>query len=256
VNAKLIHHWSLPSNPGTKCVRAFTRIELAAVVVGMALLSVIALPLLGTTRADSERAACYNNLRQIGRAVRQWSGDHFEEPPWLTSMSDGGTRPDGGMKIGAAWAEYLSLSNELFTPRILACPSDAGVKVASEWGVGPNGLVNPGFRRQAISYLLGLHANSLYPLALVAADFNIRLSGPATGCELAAVNNAYALYSTPPLPPPPAESVRWTNGPHLSGGHLLVVDGSVMFVNSAGLTRTLSTLNSEDNGIHHVLRAH
>src|SRR4030095_13113051 len=98
------------------------------------------------------------NLRQIGIAVRQWSGDHFEDPPWLTSVSFGGTRPDSGTKGTGAWAEYLSLSNEMVTPRILVCPSDGLAKIASNWGSGPNGLVNPGFRQQAVSYLLGLHA--------------------------------------------------------------------------------------------------
>jgi hypothetical protein len=189
----------------------------------------------------------------VGGAVRQWSGNHFEEPPWLTLVSDGGTRPDTGGKAGAAWVEYLSLSNELVAPRVLACPADTRVKIASEWSAGPNALLNAAFRQQAISYLMGLHANAIRPTALVAADFNIWLSGPE-GCGPAAVNNASSIRTIVGSPPPNA--IRWTNGPHLSAGHLLVVDGSVMFLNSAGLTRTISTVNSGPTGNTHVLPAH
>jgi hypothetical protein len=156
------------------------------------------------------------------------------------------------MKSGNAWFEYLYLSNELVTPHLLACPSDSGVKVASQWSTGPNAFVNGPFRSQAVSYLLGLHANSIRPMAIVAADFNVQLF-PGGSCGPAAVNNALSIF-TSPSPPPESESVRWTNGPHLSAGHLLVVDGSVMFLNSRGLTRTVSAQNSTDN-VHHILRA-
>ena len=179
--------------------------------------------------------------------------DHSEVPPWLTFVSDGGTKPNSGGKAGAAWVEYLSLSNELVTPRVLACPGDTGGKVASDWGTGPNGLLNPGFRQQAISYLLGLHAYAERPMALVAADCNIRLVGPF-GCGPTAVMNASGIVTTVGSPPP--ETAQWSTGPHGSAGHLLVVDGSVAFLDSAGLTRTLSMRNSTDNGAHHVLRAH
>ena len=39
-------------------------------------------------------------------------------------VSRGGTRPDSGFKAGNAWFEFTALSNELVTPRILACPAD------------------------------------------------------------------------------------------------------------------------------------
>ncbi len=48
---------------------AFARLELAALVVMLALLGLLVLPLLAATRADSDRAGCFNNLRLLGRAV-------------------------------------------------------------------------------------------------------------------------------------------------------------------------------------------
>jgi competence protein ComGC len=237
--------------------RAFTRVELLILVATITLLALIAAPVLATSKSDSERAICFNNLRRIGQAVRQWGGDHYEEPPWLTPISDGGTRPDrpgSVVKPALAWGEYLSLSNELATPRVLACPADASARVASDWSAGPGGLLNVNFRNQAISYLVGLHADSIHPRALLAADFNMRLSGNG-GCVPAMVNSCYTI-SAPYISSPP-EAVQWTNGPHGSvAGHLLVVDGSVAFLNSEGLTRTVSTINSTENGNHHILRAH
>lgn len=231
----------------------FTRVELLAVLLAIAVLAILAFPILAATPANSHRAQCFNNLRQVGHAVRQWSGDRFEEPPWLTSVTNGGTRPDTGMRAGAAWTEYLSLSNELVTPRILACPGDAMVKVASEWSVGPHALVNAGFRQQAISYVLGLHANYIRPRAVIAADLNMDFDPGSVGCGPAAVNNASSITLTVGIPS--SARVKWTNGPHSSAGHLLLVDGSVTFVDSENLREVLSGFNSTETGSHHMLRA-
>ena len=230
--------------------KAFTRLELTATVAAVALLSALAAPILGTTRTDSERAACFNNLRQIGRAVRQWSGDYFEEPPWLTSVSNGGTKPVGGMKAAAAWVEYVTLSNELVTPRILACPSDAGVNVASAWGTGSNGLIHPSLRASAISYGIGLHAYRELPRALVAFDRNLLLSSTSESCGPAAANGVARLTVREP------NNNRWTNGVHGLAGHMLLNDGSVRFVNSAGLRSTGSEPGFDDSaGTVHLFRA-
>lgn len=235
---------------------AFTRIELLAVLVGLVVLAALALPVLASSTANSQRAECFNNLRQIGRGVRQWAGDHFEEPPWLTSVISGGTRPDSGTKAGAAWTEYLSLSNELVTPRILACPGDTGAKIATDWSSGPNALVNAAFRQQSVSYMLGLHANSIRPQALVAADFNLRGLSTSATCGPAAMNNVASILGTVGAPASLAP-YQWTNGPHsTAAGHLLVVDGSVTFLDSMGFARTLSPSTSTETGVHHLLRAH
>lgn len=61
----------------------------------------------------AERIACVNNLKQIGLALRLWAGDNMDVAP-----------PD-----------FLSMSNELNTPKILVCPTDHGRQVASSFSV-------------------------------------------------------------------------------------------------------------------------
>ena len=77
--------------------QAFTRIELLAVCAALAVLGALALPLLAATRADSDRAGCFNNLRLLGRAVTLWGESHDGLPPWITLVSRGGTK--GNLRI-------------------------------------------------------------------------------------------------------------------------------------------------------------
>jgi type II secretory pathway pseudopilin PulG len=84
--------------------RAFTRIELLAIIVMLSLLCAFALPLLATTRQDSERAACVSNLRQVGRATLLWAGDHADRVPWWTPTIEGGTMTNKSMvRVGVAF---------------------------------------------------------------------------------------------------------------------------------------------------------
>jgi hypothetical protein len=61
----------------------------------------------------AERIACVNNLKQVGLALRIWAGDNMDVAP-----------PD-----------FLSMSNELNTPKILVCPADHGREVAKNFSV-------------------------------------------------------------------------------------------------------------------------
>ena len=69
---------------------------------------------------------CINNLKQIGLAARIWATDN------------GGVYPPN----------WLSMSNELFTPKVLVCPGDKGRTAARSWNeFGPGNvsyeLLNP-----------------------------------------------------------------------------------------------------------------
>lgn len=228
--------------------RAFTRIEFVAVIAALALLGVLALPLLAATRADSDRASCFNNLRLLGRAITMWGDDRDGLPPWITLASRGGTRPDGGaLKAGNAWFEFTTFSNELVTPRLLACPADTGVKVASEFSNhGTRGYMGTGQRALATSYFINMDNLGTKPLMAVAGDRNLRSLG-TTSCGQG-VNNADFIQLNVPSP------VFWTNAVHGWEGHALRTDGSVVFADSRMLLENFPQ-RLDDNGSFHFLRA-
>jgi hypothetical protein len=63
----------------------------------------------GKARAD--RIACINNIKQIGLAARLWANDHNDTMP----------------------SDFLTMSNELNTPKILTCPGDTARNKANNW---------------------------------------------------------------------------------------------------------------------------
>ena len=230
-----------------KSTNGFARLELIAALCSMALLGLIVLPLFAANRADSDRAGCFNNLRLVGRAVETWGMDRDGLPPWITFVSRGGTRPDGNFKAGNAWFEFTALSNELITPRILACPADAGVKVAAEFSVaGPLGYMNVSMRAQATSYFINMDNLGQVPLMAVTGDRNMRSEGIGSCSQ--GVNNVDLIFL------PSGNPVLWTNAVHGLQGHLLRTDGSVALMTSAAILADYPRL-IDDNGNVHLLRA-
>jgi hypothetical protein len=72
---------NLPRFPRQNRNGAFTRVELVAASLALVLLAVISLPSLAATRGDSQRAGCFNNLRQIGLAAFQYADENNEAFP-------------------------------------------------------------------------------------------------------------------------------------------------------------------------------
>lgn len=53
--------------------RAFTLVEIMIVAALIGLLAAMAIPAMARARANSQRSACINNLRQIDQAKNQWA---------------------------------------------------------------------------------------------------------------------------------------------------------------------------------------
>jgi hypothetical protein len=85
------------------------------------------------TRAEIN---CVNHMKQIGLAFRVWEVDNSDLYPFNVSTNQGGSyefcqRGPDGFDRNAVW-HFRVISNELSTPRILACPADSK-QPARDW---------------------------------------------------------------------------------------------------------------------------
>jgi hypothetical protein len=80
-------------------------------IILFGLVAALVLPALAKAKGGSQTIRCVSNMKQIGLAARIWSNDHNETFP-----------PD-----------FLSMSNELATTKILVCPGDSSKTPAADW---------------------------------------------------------------------------------------------------------------------------
>ena len=219
----------------------FNRQDLACTMVVLGLLLVLAAPMLGNNRADSARALCANNLRKAVGAVLIWGSDHGDLPPWHVPVAEGGTRR---VRTASAWSEWAALSNQLVSPKVLACPADAPTPPADFFGSTPRGLAHPEARNNAVSYPVAIHGRIWEPDSIVSMDRNFRVSAVNRNC-IYQINNAAEFTSAD-------QNAGWTNIIHGTVGNVARADGTVRMMNSAEVRRA-SEAGLENNYGQHLL---
>ncbi len=100
-----------------------------------------------------------------------WSNDHGDKFPWQVSMSQTGTMEFA--ESPEVFRHFAIVSNELSSPKVLFCNSDAKKSKVANWSE---------FDNSHLSYFVGLEANEALPQTILAGDRNLTTNGkPAWG---------------------------------------------------------------------------
>ncbi|MGZ4962243.1 MAG: type II secretion system protein [Limisphaerales bacterium] len=118
----------LRNNSNNVSPRAFTRLELVVVLACIGLLSLLALPLLGRSRASASDAVCMNNLRNLGRAMLIYAdqtGGFVPEEGISTSLINNSVNSKAWYNAEVQ-PEYPALTN-LYTQQLYPLPGNGTI---------------------------------------------------------------------------------------------------------------------------------
>ncbi|HXI70325.1 MAG TPA: type II secretion system protein [Verrucomicrobiae bacterium] len=199
---------------------ALTLVEVLVLIVVLAVLAmVVILPAYQAAGGNAKSINCVNNLKQVGLAFRIWAGDNGEKFPMQVSVANGGTME---LATGTnAWINFVVMSNELATPKILYCTADKGRVAATNFQAS--------FNNESLSYFASLDANTNSTHALLSGDANFAISSvPVKSGLLELCTNT---------------QVTWTSARHYIQCNIVLADGSIVGggdPNDPNLTNLLS----------------
>jgi prepilin-type N-terminal cleavage/methylation domain-containing protein/prepilin-type processing-associated H-X9-DG protein len=171
------------------------------------------------------RIDCVNKLKEISLACRIWEGDHGNKYPMDVSVTNGGTMELS--EVGTdAWRNFLVMSNELTTPRILICPADQRNE-ATDFG--------PSFGNTNISYFINLDAAGANPQMPLFGDDNFEMGGVPVESGLLQIST-----NTP---------IAWSAVRHGRAGNVALTDGSVQQLTTSGLQQVFQNTGAATNRI-------
>jgi len=197
--------------------RGFTIWDLLIILVTLAVVVGLFLPA-SARSGKSPRISCVSRLKQIGLAFRMWSNDNGEKFPMAVPSAKGGSQES--IASGAVFQHYLAVSNELNSPKVLACPSDKQRKPTTSFS---------DFSNRNLSYFIGLDAVETNPQLILSGDRNI-----STNSRI--LSGILTLDTNNP--------VTWTKDMHNRSGNVGLADGSAQQVTDATFQRqVVSTTN-------------
>lgn len=208
--------------------RGFTALELVVIIGVLAVLSFVLLSTLASATNEMRRTECINNLKQIGLAYRFWAVDHFNEYPMSASVTNDDAvqlLSEGVPVPQLCYWNYLTLSNQLGTPKLLRCPADTIRPMAMHFDAD--------FSKKNISYFANPDASQAHPPSILSGDDNLALE------HIPVKSGPLELSTNTPI--------AWTKERHRRAGNLGFADGSVQQVDTFGLHQALERSGSTTN---------
>jgi prepilin-type N-terminal cleavage/methylation domain-containing protein len=248
--------------------RGFTLIELLVVFAVIGVLAVLLLPAVAQANKNAPRIQCLNNLKLIGLSFRVWGDDHGDKYPTAVSTVRGGANENiysqtgGSARAGYRVANvFCVMSNQLRTPKVLACPADfSKTAMPGDFSTATGPVLTTatnwsGFSSRNLSYFVEGNASDRYPKMILFGDRNIgnATSWAAPAATMNMYNNGYAEIAVIGMIPQPTLNAfpwEWTdNDIHEGAGNLGMADGSAQQASLAGLQSALNdTANARGTG--------
>jgi prepilin-type processing-associated H-X9-DG protein len=165
---------------------------------------------------EGQMIGCVDNLKHVGLSFGTWAGDHNDKYPFNLSATNGGTMELANGRN--AWINFLVMSNQLSTPKVLFCPADTDKIAATDFTAD--------FNNSNISYFINLDADVSNPQMFLSGDDNFAVGGvPIKSGLLGIATNS---------------PIAWTSARHYLRGNIVYTDGSVNLSVNKNETRRLT----------------
>ena len=198
-------------------------LELLAVIIILALVAIVLFAPEPPSKARTARIVCFNNLKQVGQAFWFWSIDYNGRFPMQVAASSADALEV--INAGHIAPTFITMSNQLNTPKVLLCPADLKRKAGTDF--------SKGFDETNISYFVGLDAAQTAPNMFLTGDDNIELNGNLAGRGRSDITTNSV--------------VSWSDERHRKQGNVGLADGSVQGFSITALRTAIKNTGTNIN---------